>query len=202
MLKKLIITAACVAMAIPSMAAIATFDWAEASNAQWWYTGGYVETDNGITMTAAGRAFTLGTGATGEGFKAQYWQDSAPSVFTFDQDVTIGSVDVKWSGDLAGVPDGWYGLYGRLDGVNQWEIIPGAGEIDTGAFNTYTAATGGDMSLQIDEIHWYSKYDSADPSAILTWDNKIDNIVVVPEPATLGLMGLAGLAIYIKRKLS
>ena len=183
-----------------AQATIATFDWAEASNPQWWYTAGYVETDGGITMTAGGRAYTTGTGPTGEAMKAQYWQDANPATFTFDQDVSVGSMDIAWSGDAAGVPDGWYGMYGRLDGNPVWEIFPAASEIDNGILNTYTAASGGNLNDLVDEIHWYSKYDSANPSTILTWDNKVDNIEIIPEPATLGLVGLGLLAMALRRR--
>ena len=63
---------------------------------------------------------------------------------------------------------------GMRDGLVQWTIFPAIGS----GFATYTTASTGDITEQIDRIIWSAPYDPADPSTLLTWDNKIDNLHV------------------------
>ena len=197
MYKKLIIAVACAALSIPAMGGIvATFDWAEASGG-WWYNQAYVETDNGITMSHGGRVYADPTaGVGGAAIKPSYPDDGTqPGTLT----VSAGLFEVL-SVDLSMV-DGTGGeiplFQGMLGGVEQWSIT----SPNNATLVTYTAGdTGvvGDMTLQIDTI-LITGFDNGGA----TWGYTVDNLVVdaVPEPATLGLLGLAGAALYVRRKL-
>ena len=195
-MKKLIVAATCAAISM--VASAATFDFEEYAG-NWWYAGGHVETDGGISMTVLGRAFITdgGDGAggiNGMGMKANYAQDVDPAIYSFDQNVVVTSLDI--SGDDGGQTGSVY-IQGMLGGVEQWRIDP---TLYAGML-TYNAATSGDMSLQIDEILQHGPDDSVAGAGTI-WGNNIDNINVVPEPATIGLLGVAGVALYVRRKMA
>ena len=157
----------------------ATFDWTAAPT-PWWSDGyGYTETRNGVTLVAGGRASADGTFDGGVAFKATYSQDAADGTFKMrianvDKRFHVVSIDIKGDSGNAAVPEGELLVLGMLNGVEQWRIDP----VEDNAYRTYVTATGGNMSLEIDQIVWKGPYDPAVTNPVLKYRNRIDNLSV------------------------
>lgn len=200
MKQKLMIGAAVAALCAAQATAgiVATFDWAEASG-NWWdgASYAYTETENGVTLVSGGRS-TSSTADGGTALKAAYAQDLAVGTFEMKvggdfQDFSVLSLDIG-ANDSNGefVP----AVQGFLDGAAIWSITP-----TLGASIPYTSATVGNLTDMIDQIVWTTG-ESTTPGA--AFGNTIDNLSVdaIPEPATLGLIGIFGGAmVFIRRHL-
>ena len=191
---KFVAAAIAVAMCGPAMAGIvATFDWQEVTTGTAWWTGyGYSEVDNGGTMQAGGRAASWHDGTVGKAIKASYAQDVDPGTFTMNggQQFTVLSIDV--SSNEGSFTNSVY-LEGRLGGAAGavvWTLDPA----DAVGMQTYTSG----MSGLVDTLVWWGPGDSGGT----IWNNEIDNLTVdvIPEPATLGLVGLFGGALVAMRR--
>lgn len=170
---------------------LATFDWEE-FDGLWWSNGyNYVETDMGVDLVASGRASANdgadgAGGVNGFGFKASYFQDELDGTYVVliggvTQEVGVVSIDISGDGNNPNVPAGDLLVRGMLGGVEQWAIDP----VEDSVFHTYTSATTGDMLLPIDQVIWSAPYDPANPSTVLVWNNKIDNMVIALDPAEI-----------------
>ena len=198
MYKKLIVAAVCATLALPAMATIATFDWnGTPSN---WSGTPILDNDNegnGYVTTTTGRIFNAGgheliqTPAIGAAYgnQVQIGTIALQSGSQFDvQTFTVGLTGVAGFS-----PNPWGTIEGKLGGATVWTVsyAGGAGQVMT--LDDTAAPLAGQI---IDSMTW-----STDTGS---WGNTFDNLVidVVPEPATIGLLGLAGAALYVRRKLS
>ncbi len=192
---KLVAAVAAAAVVMPAMGGvIATFDWQEVSTGtSWWLGYDYSEVDNGVTMQAGGRAASILDAGNGRAMKAAYAQDVDPGTFTMNggQQFSVMSIDVASN---EGTFPGSVFLEGRIGGATGsvvWTLDP------TDAVGKQTYNTG--MSGLIDTIVWWGPGDSGGT----IWGNEVDNLTVdvIPEPATIGFAGLAGLALLVGRRL-
>ena len=194
--KALGIMAVSLAALLPAMGGvIATFDWEEVTiGTSWWNGYGYTETNNTVIMQAGGRAASWKNGAgTGKAIKAAYAQDVDPGTFTMNggQQFTVLSVDM--SSNEGSFTNSVY-LEGRIGGAAGsvvWTLDP------TDAVGSQTYNTG--MNGAVDTLVWWGPGDSGGT----IWNNEIDNLTVdvIPEPATLGFLGLSGLVLVVLRRL-
>ncbi|MDZ8117803.1 Ig-like domain-containing protein [Pontiella sp. NLcol2] len=156
----------------------ALFDWAEFSG-NWWEGYNYAETNNGVVMISGGRAAATAADG-GTALKAAYAQDAAPGTFVMqidgeEQVFRVNSIQIEANRIGGGVTNAWIpsveGYLGGTNGVQVWAIIPTQ---NTG-LQTYTSATSGDLSQDIDVMIWNTG-EAADPGT--TFGNTIDNLNV------------------------
>ena len=104
----------------------------------------------------------------------------------------VNSIDWRaFSGSGEGTLTGFLGGTG---GTQQWQL---AGPEDLDPPATFGSPTTGNFGSTIDTILW-SVANYPDNTFGNTMDNV--NINIVPEPATLGLLGLSGIALLASRK--
>lgn len=191
MYKKLIIAAVCAVLAAPAMAVVATFDWT--GHPSDWSGNPIPFTDpvSGSTIQPTGRIFSNGGGYLFQTPSVGAAYGNAPQVgaFTIDGGATfqVQSFDIAMGGyGISGT------MTGTLGGVPQWTYTYSPG--------VWNGVTMDDLSnplssFTVDKLDWVADTGTS-------WGNSFDNLVVIPEPATLSLLGLAAAAIFIKRRMS